>query len=288
MAHSLMRRLPILLVLALTASFGCATTVPYTGAGPHPQIERGKPNRVVDGIGNFFGVIGKIVLWNHRVNEHYVSPEVETKLVAYLDSRNDLPMLEDTKVRLNQYNPIPDWGRLVHNKHVKWPYRLTLGTISMLFETILPGRLFAGSDYYNPWTNTAHLYSDLAPVGLHELGHAYDTSHRKYKGTYAFIYIFPLVPLWHEYKASKETIRHLRDSKDRDTELSSYKLLYPAYGSYFGGYLGGAGYIGAVSLGHVLGRSEASEREEYYRQLDAGAAPAGSSAPAAAPVTSSP
>ncbi len=274
MAHSRLRLPSILLVLLFAGTVGCATTVPYTGAGPHPQIERGKPNRVVDGIGNFFGCIGKLVLWNHKINEHYVSPEVESKIVAYLDSRNDLPMLEETKVRLNQYRPLKDWGRLVHNKQVKWPYRLVFGTLSMVVETILPGRLFAGSDYFNPWTNTVHLYSDLSPVALHEVGHAYDTSHRKHKGTYAFIYIIPFVPLHHELMASKEAFRFVRDTRDRDAEISSYKLLYPAYGSYVGSYIGGGGYIAAVVLGHVVGRSEAKERLEYYQKIESGALPA--------------
>lgn len=43
------RGVAVLLSLALA---GCATTVPYTGQGPHPQLERGAPVPVVDFLGN--------------------------------------------------------------------------------------------------------------------------------------------------------------------------------------------------------------------------------------------
>src|SRR6056297_292372 len=44
-------------------------------------------------------------------------------------------------------------------------WRYTAGVYNGLKYTLLPGRLLGG-DWYNPFTNTTHIYSDLAPVAI--------------------------------------------------------------------------------------------------------------------------
>ena len=148
---------------------------------------------------------------------------------------------------------------------------------------LLPGRLFPWGDYYNPFTNTVHLYSDHPAVALHEAGHVHDFSSRRYKGTYAAIRLIPFVDLYQEYKATKEAIGYLKEIHDQSTELSAYKILYPAYGTYVGSYIfAPIGTVGGALLGHVAGRSKAAleaHRQDQAQRAPASTTPATSSTP---------
>jgi hypothetical protein len=165
---------------------------------------------------------------------------------------------------LNQYHPGEDWKRLAGNKAVGAPWRYTLGTLSVLGETVIPGRVFGG-DHFNPYTNTIHIYSDVPAIALHEAGHAKDFARRKWKGTYAFVYGLPFVPLYHESVASSDVVDYLAEVGTRSQRAEAYRILYPAYGTYVGSAAGVALpeygnplYLASVVGGHALGRFEAS------------------------------
>lgn len=255
------------LALCLALTTGCATTVPYTGQGPHPQLERGAPVLPIDFLGNVLSLIHKLLLFTWKFNSHSISPATEDTLVRYLGNRSQ-PALQDTKFRLNQYRPVQDLSRLIHNPHIAWPYKIFPGLFTTLFtDVLLPGRLFPWGDYYNPFTNTVHLYSNHPAIALHEAGHAYDFSQQRWKGTYAFLRLLPFVDLYQEFKATDEAIDYLIIAQDRTNELKAYKVLYPAYGMYVGQYIFFPfGYI-ALIFGHIYGRSVARERAALYQQL---------------------
>lgn len=244
---------------------GCATTVPYTGVGPYPRLERGAPVPPIDFLGNVLSLPAKLLLWSWKFNLHTISPDTEDRLIAYLDTQ-DRPAFTDARFRLNQYRPAQDLSRLVRNRHVAWPYRLLLGVpVTLVFDVLLPGRLFPWGDYYNPFTNTVHLYSDHPAIALHEAGHVHDFASRRFKGTYAAIRLVPFVDLYQEHKASKEAISYLKGTADHATELSAYKILYPAYGTYVGSYIvPPIGTVGGALIGHAAGRSEAARRARDY------------------------
>ena len=249
---------------------GCAT-VPYNYGTKYrsdreyalpegePQIERGEPIAVLDAADWYWplSLLGKLILWNWKVDRHEISPETEAALIAYLD-RNDL---KNVKVRLNQYSPGAEWGRLFKNKSVGAGWRYTIGVISVAYYTILPGRFFGG-DHYNPYSNTINIYSDIESVTLHEGGHAKDFAGRKYKGTYGFAYILPFVALYPEAVASSDAISYLKANNDVKLQKQAYNVLYPAYGTYVGGNLGQFWAepwntiisLGFVIPGHIIGR----------------------------------
>ncbi|MFM8707814.1 MAG: hypothetical protein ACKOHK_06960, partial [Planctomycetia bacterium] len=192
-------------------------------------------------------------------DNHDVSAETEEAIRCYLDD-NDL---DHVKVAINQYAPLDDWRRLKANKTVGWGYRYTFGALSVVGEAILPGRLFGG-DHYNPYTGTIHLYSDVPAIALHEGGHAKDFTRRKLPGTYALASAFPIVSLWPEAIATSDAIAYAEQHRDPDLERESYRILYPAYGTYVGGALGRFTpavsfpmYAGAVVAGHAVGRIQA-------------------------------
>ena len=258
-----------LLTLSLA---GCATTVPYVGQGPHPQISRGHPAPVVDFLGNVFALPAKLILWSWKVDNHAVSERTESYLVRYIDAPET--KAEGTQFSLNEYAPGRALKRLVHNRKVAWPYRLLFGfPITLLTDVLLPGRLFGGfigGDSYNPFTDTVAIYSDLPSVALHEAGHAHDTNGRRFKGTYAFIRLIPFVDLYQEFEASDEAFRYLVETGEREEELAAYKILYPAFGTYVGNYtlLPGGNVAGAL-VGHIWGRAKAHSRRKYYEERDA-------------------
>lgn len=251
-------------------------------------IERGRPRKVVDGIGWVFGIPSKIVLWDRRVENHAIGPETEAAIRDYLDEQR----LDHVKVRLNQYAPLADWRRLRKNRTVGWPLRYTIGTLSIASEAVFAGRLFGG-DHYNPWTNTIHLYSDVPAIALHEGGHARDFARRDWPGLYAVAFGLPITELYPEAIATGEALAYLEDRPhgpgctdvaEEDAEASAEprplepplaearRILYPAYGTYVGGAAGQfvgltvglPVYAGAVVAGHATGR--AVNRAEAARE----------------------
>lgn len=224
------------------------------------QIERGKRRPVLDGVGWVFGIPAKIILWDRRMENHAVSADTEEAMRAYLEANG----LDHVKVRINQYAPLDDWRRLRANKTVGWGYRYTIGALSVAGEALLPGRLFGG-DHYNPFTGTIHLYSDVPAIALHEGGHAKDFTRRRYPGTYAIVTAVPFGSLWPEAIATGDAIAYAEQQDDPDLERETYRILFPAYGTYFGGSIGDVAspvalpvYAGAIVAGHAVGRVKAS------------------------------
>ena len=235
-------------------------STPTTPPG-EPQFERGDPNTVLDAIGWVVGVPSKIILWDRRLDNHRVGTNTEAVLTSYLEGNG----LSDVKVRINQYAPLREFRRLVRNKGVSWGWRYSIGVLSWLYQTILPGRIFGG-DSYNPYTDTISLYSDAPTVALHEGGHAKDFAGKTMKGTYAFSYILPVFSLYAEARASNDAVSYLYAHGSADEEKEAYRLLYPAMGTYVGGMFGGGAlsplsYV-AVIPGHIVGRSKAAHVDE--------------------------
>jgi len=235
------------------------------------QVIRGAPIPPLDLLGNVLSFPAKLILWNWRFNSHTISSETEEILIGYLEA-NNLPAFEATEFRLNQYAPVGDLKRLITNRHVAWPYRLLIGLpVTLVYDVLLPGRLFPWGDHYNPFTNTVYLYSDDAAIALHEAGHAYDFSNEPFKGTYAAVRLLPFVNLYQEWRATDLAVEHLIQIQDRERELHAYRVLWPAYGTYVGGYaLLPFGSVAGALLGHVIGRYKAGRRERYYEALQPG------------------
>jgi hypothetical protein len=264
----------IYLCLALCLS-GCAT-VPYRygvdyidprlPAVPFPveaQIVRGRPNRFLDASDWIWpgSWLGKLILWDRRVDNHKIGDETESVMQRYL-AANELGYV---KVRLNAYHVRDEWRRLRSNRSVGAGWRYTLGVLGWLQYTILPGRFFGG-DHYNPYSNTINLYSDIPAIAVHEGGHAKDFAARKWKGTYAVIYIIPLVNLCHEALASNDALGYLRADESPALQYEGYRIMHPAYGSYLGYNFGllFPAYdlpiaLGMIAGGHITGRVRGSQ-----------------------------
>ncbi|WP_432820982.1 hypothetical protein [Trichloromonas sp.] len=279
-------------VLAFAVTTGCAA-VPYQYGqdieGPktlqlregESQIERGRPNAFVDGLGHYlFSLPSKLILWSWRVENHDITPETELALRDYLAANG----LQNVKVRLNEYAPGGEWSRLVRNREIGGGWRYTLGALSTVFYTIFPGRVFGG-DHYNPFTNTISIYSDHSSIALHEGAHAKDFAQRELKGLYAASRLIPLFPLYQEGLATGDTVGFHRKQGASEAEKDDYRVLYPAYGTYIAGEgLGIASWFGPISYpvelavqaavaipGHIIGRVKASQVEEAPEAMESAA-----------------
>jgi len=230
------------------------------------QIERGRPNRVLDKADWVWpgSLLGKLILWDRRVDSHVIGEETEALIQRYL-VHNDLTHV---KVRLNMYAPRDEFRRIRQNKSVGAGWRYTIGVISWLHYTLLPGRVIGG-DHYNPYSNTIHLFSDIPAIAVHEGGHSKDFADRRLKGTYAFIYLIPFVNLYHEAMASNDALGYLQTEESPALQKEGYRIMHPAYGTYVGGNLGLAFpdqqvglFIGSVLGGHLTGRTASARIPE--------------------------
>ena len=238
------------------------------------QIERGRKFWLTDKLGHYvISLPGKVLLWNTRVGNHDISAENEKVLNAYL-SANDL---DRVKVRINQYAPWGELKRLCRNSDVNPLYRGTFGFVSWLGYTLLPGRLLAGipflGDGYNPYTNTINIYSGHPEMMVQLAARAKDLAERRYKGTYATLGIIPGVDLYQEHLATRDTLRYFYCYRNKEREVASYKILFPAYGMHLGPSALAVGPVPALIytavavpasvVGNVVGRVQVSWRMEH-------------------------
>ncbi len=229
------------------ASTQFASTAVEAGGDVGPgevRIERGRPNVIVDRVGWLVGTPMKLALWDRRADNHDISPETEEQLVRYLNDNN----LKSSLVRVNQYDPLGEWRRLTRNRSVAAPWRYTIGTVDMIKYTLLPGRILGG-DWYNPFTDTINIYSDLPPLALAQAAYAKDVHRRKHPGTYAALQELPIVGMWHETIATKDVLDYVKASSSTDEQQEAERILYPNYGASWGGQV-----ASIVPYGNVLGR----------------------------------
>ena len=250
---------------------GCATTpyhitsaADYPGNYPlaknNPVVVKGNPSPILDASGWYWpgSLLGKLLLWNAKVDSHEISDETVQYLVQFCREHE----LGDVKIRVNAYSSGDEWHRTFSNENIHPLWRYPFGFVAWLEYTILPGRFFGG-DNYNPFSN---IYSDLKPITLHEAGHAQDFAKQKDKGLYAALYMIPFVNLYHEGVATSTALSYTKEYKSPKDQKEAFKLLYPAYGTYVGGDIGQylfasvywPVYLGGVAVGHIAGQTSAA------------------------------
>lgn len=254
-------------LFVLLAYSGCAMPIrqAYQGKNPsNPQFERGISVPPLDMFGDLLSKFPQLLLWNRKYGNHQITAETELALSEFIDAHN----LKDVKVRINQWAPHKELGRVVKNPHIAWGYKILFFPSTLI--TSLIARPFSGlliSDYYDPASNTIHIFSDDPAIALHEAGHAWDFSEADYKGTYALARIVPGVNLFQEGMATEEAMIYLEKREEYDQLLRAYRVLYPAYSTYIFSYfaLSTPAYIGAILIGHWVGRTAAKDKEWQLR-----------------------
>ncbi len=275
-------------LVCLLTGVGCAAAVPYQYGHFEPDsssdspaepagasVEFGKPNKTLDRIARVVGTPARIIGLNKKINSHEVSLATLATLRTYLD-RNDL---DDVAIYVNCYDPKEQWHRLKENKRIGAGWRYSLGTLSMIGYTLLPGRVFGG-DRYNPYTNSLNINSDVPAIALYEAAFAKDVhTHNKAPGTYVFLSGLPGVAIFRRGHEVGDVLGYARVQQDWETERQAYHVLYPQVGAESVSIAGIAMPVwwavpilgvGGAAAGHVTGRMVAAHRAT---EIDA-AAPA--------------
>lgn len=254
----------LILVLLLTLSVsGCATLKPhdqpmhrYTG---EPEIQEGMRSIPVDFLGNVFGSIGKLALWNHKYKSHRISDETKAAVTRELEEH---PEVGNLRVVMNRWAPWESFKRLSDNEGVDWRWRWSFGLMKvLLFETILPNRIF-GSDNYDPYTHSIYLYSDIPSLAKLQVHKASFYADRRFRGSLGASRIF-LIPDWQqETWATTSYLKEIRDEQRFATEQEAFLVLHPHVANYPGPLFMGIGNIVGAMIGHVSGRYEVQRSRE--------------------------
>ena len=206
------------------------------------QVERGKPRPIIDAAGRFFGWPNRIAIGKSGVDSHDISAATEMEIVNYLEHTG----LSSVLVRSNQYAPLGEFKRMLANDQIRPIWKSTFGTYNLLKYTLVPGRLFGG-DWYNPYSNSLHVYSDVPTLAISRATYAQDMRTRVNPGAYAAIKDIPFVGLTHDTTATQLALQWYEDKPE---ELDAAReILLPSYGAAVGGQV-----ASLLPYGEVVGR----------------------------------
>lgn len=248
----------------LDHTVSCAEDAEHKRPASGIEVVQGNPNKVVDGLGWIVGIPRRIVLWDRRVDNHRVQPETMAEVATYAKVNE----LDGLCVRVNQYAPLDEWKRLTKNDQISPGWRYTVGALSLVGYTLLPGRII-GVDNYNPYTNSVYVYSDVPALAMEAAAYAKDVKHRDFPGTYAAVNSLPVASVWHETINTQDTLEYLQTHGTYDEQREGLAILYPNYGASVGGAVGslfgftGVFEIGGAVVGHVSGWHKAAQVDPH-------------------------
>lgn len=227
------------------------------------DVEHGEPNKAIDSIGWFLGIPNKLLLWDRRADNHDVSEETVDSAAGYLAANE----VDGVMIRVNQYDPLGEWHRLAENKRINPVWRATLGSLYTVGYTIAPGRLLGG-DWYNPYTDTVHVYSDVPALAMEQVAQAKDTHDRDHPGLYSAVRVLPLVGLVHEARSKQAVFDHVDEFGTTEERAEARRVLAPQMGTEIGGQAANLFpqgnallQVGGAVVGHAVGRYKASQIE---------------------------
>jgi len=246
---------------------GCASS-PYRYGRFHPHepdgvslepvvVEYGKPHKTLDRLAWLAGTPDRLFTLNPKASNHQISPETLEKLKTYLEE-NDLT---DVLVSVNDYDPKGQWRRLRQNDKVAPLWRYSVGTMSWLGYVLIPNRV-VGGDYYDPFTNTLNITSDVPALALAQAAYAKDIHSRSLPGTYATLSELPGLSFVRSGRATNDVVGYARLRNSWEDEKEAYHVLYPHVGSQMFGpaahFVPVAGPFlsaGGALAGHATGRA---------------------------------
>ncbi len=152
-------------------------------------------------IGMIGSSINKLYFWDHNIGRG-VDADRTRALLAMVEGDRELDYMT---IRVNCSAPVLDIYRLFNDPEIveRNPFlaRATIGILDVL-KSGIESKLYRG-DYYNPFTQTAVVYSSIESIEAHEMGHRRDFQRFNTDWIYALARPFFPVMLYQEWRASQ-------------------------------------------------------------------------------------
>lgn len=149
--------------------------------------------------------------------------------------------LDQTEVYLNDVHPLDNIAKVWKNKRTGVGTKL-LGTLLSPITDAYAALLRA--DHYNPFADTASVFTNEPGIVAHEIGHAQDINSQDYPGLYTLARMAPIINLgvipYQEYAASRNAVKTLQKTKgiSKNDLDHAGSLLSAGMGSYVGSLAG--------------------------------------------------
>lgn len=246
---SLCRAVASVMCLGLLA--GCASQSyrygqfrPATAPVPPLVVDRGGPSPRLDRIRSLVEYPRTLFRFG-RPDTRPSPEEVEQTVVTYLE-KNDLT---DVEVEVGEYDPGTQWKRLRDNPRVSPFWKYSVGSLTVVGYSVLPGRAF-GIDSYNPFTDTLSLNSRNPNRALFEASRAKALRSEQYVGSSAVLSSLPVIRSVADARQASDVLSYLRAEEEWELETAAYPELYAGIGKET---IGLAGWIIPFSVGPALG-----------------------------------
>jgi len=261
-------RVPLLLAVGLA---GCASDSyrygqfrPVSAPVPPLVVDRGEPHPQFDRMRDVVEFPRKLFRFG-RPDTRPATAEVEQTVVTYLE-KNDLT---DVAVEVGEYDPSRQWQRLRENQRVGPLWKYSVGSLTVVGYSLLPGRVF-GIDCYNPFTDTLCVNSRNPPQALFEAARAKALRGEQFVGSSVVLSSLPVIRSVADIRQTSDVLSYLRTEEQWELETAAYPELYAGIGKEAVGLAGwfipfsvGPGLgIGGRLLGSATGRVVASQRNQ--------------------------
>ena len=169
-----------------------------------------------------------------QVVESFIKGNTQDRLELQLGSSMPLRNIK----RVWGRNGLSIFGKLLGT--LFWPFSEGMRAI---------GRL----DCYDPFAHSIVLYHRDPAILTHELGHAEDYAHRKWRTLYILARVLLPVLLYQEWKASSFGIMNLRERGLVSEAQRANRVLCGGFGSYLGSMFKVIGIILGALIGQAIG-----------------------------------
>lgn len=200
------------------------------------ETPKWNPNRMLaNTVGRLGGIRPAILVGQEKAHKYLQNPNTK-ELEKHLSDLKGVKELSNTLVRTQGSRPIKDLQRVWQN-HRTGDFSKVLGTLATPIIDLQAN--LSRSNHYNPFSDTASIYSDIPEITRHEVGHAETFNRTGIPGGYAMLRAYDptnqlmggsgVMSQIQESTANNSALGHLDKAQDR---REYRRRTYPGRGTY--------------------------------------------------------